>query len=103
VVPTNWQIAGVGDFDGNGKDDILWYSGGALAIWDNGDVGGSHDPANGVVVPTNWHIAGTGDFDGNGKDDILWSDGASAVIWDNGQVGGAHEIAHGMANSWHVL
>ena len=32
---TDWTIAGVGDFDGNGKADILWRNttSGAVAIW----------------------------------------------------------------------
>jgi hypothetical protein len=24
---TDWQVAAVGDFDGNGKDDVLWRHG----------------------------------------------------------------------------
>ncbi len=32
---TNWTIAGTGDFDGDGKSDILWRNSrpGEVAIW----------------------------------------------------------------------
>jgi hypothetical protein len=35
VVPLNWVLAGMGDFDGNGSTDILWRDNntGTVAIW----------------------------------------------------------------------
>ena len=37
AVPTNWQIAETGDFNGDAKSDILWrdmsMGGGTVAIW----------------------------------------------------------------------
>jgi serralysin len=54
-VPSSWQIAGVGDFNGDGKSDILWHnSNGAIAIWDSGVT--SHTVAAAGVVPNDWHI-----------------------------------------------
>jgi hypothetical protein len=84
-----WHLDGIGDFDGNGKADILWESdSGSVAIWDNGVTG--HTIATGM--PSSWHLVGTGDFDGNGKSDILWQNDTGAVaIWDNGQIG--HTVA----------
>jgi hypothetical protein len=33
-VPTNWSILQTGDYDGNGKFDLLWRdNGGNTAIW----------------------------------------------------------------------
>ena len=80
-----WHLDGIGDFDGNGKADILLESdSGSVAIWDNGVSG--HTIATGM--PSSWHLVGTGDFDGNGKSDILWQNDSGAVaIWDNGQSG----------------
>jgi hypothetical protein len=54
-VSSSWHIVGVGDFDGNRKSDIVWHNdSGAVAIWDNGQIG--HTIAGpGSVVP-DWHI-----------------------------------------------
>ena len=72
-LPADWQIQGTGDFNGDGKSDILWRNtaSGEVDIWHmNGTTlagrrGGSR------CLP-NWQIQGTGDFNGDGKSDILW-------------------------------
>jgi serralysin len=90
---SSWNVAGVGDFTGNGIDDILWQnSNSALAIWimDGSAIisGGSPTYQGAAVSPDpSWSVAGIGDFNGNGNDDILWrqrSTGALAEWQMNG-------------------
>ena len=55
VVPTSWQIAGTGDFNGDGED-ILWRNAnGDTALWNANGSGGFtyHDLG---VVGTNWSV-----------------------------------------------
>ena len=71
-VSTRTFIPVVGDFDGDGTDDIFWYQPGTDldAMWfSNGDRTWAADTsfaAEEVAVPV------AGDFDGNGVTDILW-------------------------------
>jgi hypothetical protein len=106
-VGNDWHIVGTGDFNGDGRSDILWRNdSGALADWLATPNGGF--VANfGVNVPLDWKVAGTGDYNGDGRDDILWRN-------DSGQVGEWLGTASGsfvdnganaatfVAPSWHV-
>ena len=80
----SWQIKGTGDFNGDGKSDILWQNtDGTAAIW---LMNGMNATAVGAVGPFNpgpsWHIEGTGDYDGDGRSDILWqADDGTPAIW----------------------
>src|SRR6266850_3755495 len=80
VADTNWKIAGIGDFDGDGKSDVLWR---------NSSTGENYlYPMNGLAIKASerylrtaadldWHVAGVGDFDGDGRSDIVWRNAAT--------------------------
>ncbi|HET7766797.1 MAG TPA: FG-GAP-like repeat-containing protein [Burkholderiales bacterium] len=73
-----------GDFDGDGKSDILWRnaSTGANAIWLMNGASVTSAPVFSTVADFTWGIAGVGDFDGDGKSDILWLNASGAnLIW----------------------
>jgi hypothetical protein len=81
----DWHIVGTGDFDGDGKADILWETDNhALAVWEmNGSQIKSasyltHAGGNVGAPGADWHVSDIGDFDGDGKADILWRIGPSA-------------------------
>ncbi|MBY0299787.1 MAG: FG-GAP-like repeat-containing protein [Methylobacterium sp.] len=101
-----WVIQGTGDFNGDGRSDILWRdSNGYINTWQmnaNGQRGAT--PTIGQVGAA-WVIQGTGDFNGDGRSDILWrhADGyINTWLMDaNGQVANAPNIAQ-VGSSWQV-
>jgi VCBS repeat protein/FG-GAP repeat protein len=81
-VPTSWSVAGTGDFDGDGKYDILWHnSNGDTSIWlMNGTTVSSATDLG--LIPPSWNVAVTGDFNGDGHSDILWRNtNGDTSIW----------------------
>jgi hypothetical protein len=105
-----WHVSGVGDFNGDGRDDILFRN-------DNGAITNFLGTANGgilnngdniyTVVDNSWHIAGTGDFNGDGRDDILWRNDNGAVFTflstaNGGVINNGDNSYAAMSNVWHV-
>ena len=82
MVSQGWSIAGVGDFDGNGKSDILWRNtNGSNAIW---FMNGTRLASTAFTATASgiWSIKGVADFDGDGKADIFWQDTAgNTYVW----------------------
>ena len=85
VADPNWRIAGLGDFDGDGRTDVLWRN---SATGDNyvHFMNGKTIVSEGLlraVTDQAFQVAGVGDFDGDGKADILWRNSVTGVnyLW----------------------
>jgi hypothetical protein len=65
-----------GDFDGDGKPDLLWHNQmtGGLWAWllDHGTMKGDPHITPDGLADTKWQVRGLVDFNGDGHSDILW-------------------------------
>jgi hypothetical protein len=83
----DWQVAGTGDFDGDGQGDILWRNtNGQVEIWYMFDSIVVRTQQSGGTDPSHiWSIQGVGDFNHDGHADILWRDTSGQLaIWFEG-------------------
>lgn len=86
-VDSTWNMIGTGDFNGDGKADILWQKNeGNMVIWNDGN---DQKVVDAGFAPSNeWEIVGIGDFSGDGNADILWrnigSDNGCIGFWGDG-------------------
>ncbi len=110
-VARSWQIAGAGDFNGDGRGDVLWRNAdGTLSNW-LGRADGGFTPNDGAAlsrVDPQWRVVGVGDFNGDGRSDILWrhADG-SLSDWlgrpDGGFNGNDAAARSQVSNDWTVV
>jgi hypothetical protein len=83
VADPNWKIAGVGDFNGDFKPDLVWqHRDGWLAVWYmNGPNLAGSELLNPVqVADTNWRIRAVIDLNGDGKTDLIWQHMSAGLL-----------------------
>jgi hypothetical protein len=110
-VPTDWHVVGTGDFNGDGRSDVLWrHDSGAITDWLATPSGGfvANDATVLGQVPLEWKVAGTGDFNGDGLVDILWRHDSGAVTnWlgtaEGGFVANDANVLASVPNEWHIV
>jgi hypothetical protein len=74
AVALEWRMSGTGDFNKDGKADIIWHNTrtGQVVYWFmNGVFDWSAGYLPGPVSPE-WHVASVRDFDLDGNPDIWW-------------------------------
>ena len=106
----DWVAKGTGDFNGDGKSDILLQNAtdGTCYIWELNGAG--QLVGNGYVGWTpgkDWVAKGTGDFNGDGKSDILLQNATDGTcyIWElNGtsQLVGNGYVGWTPGTDWHA-
>ena len=102
-----WDLAGVGDFNGDGADDILRIHTSGLIIGEISNAAGSFYPVVLNFKSEGWDIIGIGDFNGNGTDDVLIANPtvASETIglfgyWESGT---DWTLINGYSNEWDMI
>jgi len=98
-----WVLEGVGDFSGDGREDLLFRNTTGVAyFWNNANF---NDVAFAGFIPHEWELSGIGDFNFDGKDDFLWrntSNGGFAAWTMNGATPIGQHIIGGAPMAWGV-
>jgi len=103
------RVYPLGDFNGNGKADILWREGetGQNEIWFMNGSTVVSTPLLPTVSNLNWRIVGVGDFNGDGEADILWrnkSTGQNAIWFMNGSTIVSSPLLPTASDlNWHIV
>jgi len=86
-----WSFAGVGDFNGDGKCDILRLHKSGLLVGELSNGDGTFTQTILDRRQPGWNVLDTGDFNGNGSDDVLAANPTGITgnvgllgFWDSG-------------------
>lgn len=98
-VPPGVRLAATGDFDGDGREDLLWQEGttNRFLAWHGRADHRFEAPGSLVVDVHGGTLVGAADVDGDGRDELLWHGGPMGTLrwWsiDGGQATRAGEQA----------
>ena len=106
-----WHYADVGDFNGDGKSDLLLLNDTThgVAVWEMDGTNVIASPQVGTInAAAGWHYQGLGDFNGDHKADLLLLNDTShgVAVWE---MDGTHVMANpqvGTVNAaadWHLI
>jgi ELWxxDGT repeat protein len=118
----HWQIAGLGDFDRNGYNDLLWTNRrtGEVAVWTIDVAQGLANPTDVSAqftrviksafflptTPIGWEVQGIADFDRDGQLDLFWREKTSGqtAFWKlkDGKFGSGRFSGTASGAGWQV-
>ena len=99
AVDNSWSVDGIADYNGDGRDDILWrHTSGEVGQWLGMPSGGfaNNGGAAANAVDPSWTVVANGDFNGDGRADVLWRHSSGVFAEWQGSASGALVNAGGV-------
>ena len=102
-----WRLVGTGDFDGDGRAELLWTNNnGQIAEW---TVNGANIASFAISSGKNgaeWQVAAVADFNHDGKSDVVWQSTSGDVqMWfmHGATVAQVAPLTGRMGAEWHIV
>jgi hypothetical protein len=111
AMPAAWVIVETkGDYNGDGKSDILWRNSTTGQVYEY-QMNGTQIAQSGSVVdamPAAWVIVDAkSDYNGDGKSDILWRNSTTGQVYEyqmNGtQIAQSGSVVDAMSADWMIM
>ena len=102
---SGWAVRAIGDFSGDGKDDIVAFhqETGLVAMWGDGDS--AKWSQLGQLDAADWFVVGAGDYNGDAKDDLLVRQYSTGMLgyYTSGDMAQWNVLGYGVDMSWTVI
>ncbi len=94
----------MGDFNGDGKSDILWRDSVSGTVAIHIMNGTAIESSSSFQISNSWEIAAIGDFNGDGKSDILWREKNTGMVAIHLMNGGTIQsfATFPISNNWEI-
>ncbi len=110
ISDTNWTVGGVGDFNQDGRSDILWRNnttGTSSITMMNGTSVGSGSGSTFLQIGAAWRVAAVADLNGDGYADVLWRNATTGqdMVWlmnGTNTIAGSGETVQVADLNWNV-
>ena len=102
----NWSVRAIGDFSGDGKDDIIAFNSvyGLIAMWGDGDAVNQWSLL-GQIDANDWFVVGAGDYNSDGMDDLLLRQESTGTLgyYRSADFNQWIELGRGVDMNWTVI
>ncbi|MBR6240151.1 MAG: hypothetical protein IKQ82_01705, partial [Lentisphaeria bacterium] len=102
---SGWEVRAIGDFKGDGKDDLVLFhkDSGSMVMCADGNL--DDFKSIGQLDANDWFVVGCGDYNGDAKDDLLVRQISTGMLgyYSGGSMANWVELGRGVDMNWTVI